>query len=51
MKIRPVRAEPFHADGRTDRQTYGQTDVTKPIVAFGNFASAPKNGSLYKGFL
>jgi hypothetical protein len=31
---------------RTDRQTYGQTDgqtyMTKPIVAFRNFANAPK---------
>jgi hypothetical protein len=36
MKIRPVRAELFHADGRTDRQT-------KLIVAFRNFANAPKN--------
>jgi len=28
----------FHADGRTDRLTY----MTKLIVAFGNFANAPK---------
>jgi hypothetical protein len=33
MKIRPVGAE-FHADGRTD--------MTKLIVAFRNFANAPK---------
>jgi len=32
MKIRPFGAEPFHADG--------QTDVTKLIVAFRNFANA-----------
>jgi Fe-S-cluster formation regulator IscX/YfhJ len=38
MKIRPVGAELFHADGRTDRQT----DMTKLIVAFSNFANAPK---------
>jgi hypothetical protein len=38
MKIRPVGAELFHADGRTD----GQTDMTKLIVAFGKFANAPK---------
>ena len=25
-------------------QTDGQTDVTKPIVAFFNFANAPRNG-------
>ena len=35
MKIRPVAAELFHADGRTD--------TTKLIVAFRNFASALKN--------
>ena len=33
MKIRPVRAEFFHADE--------QTDMTKLIVAFRNFANAP----------
>jgi len=38
MKIRPVRAELFHADGRTD----GQPAMTKLIVAFRNFANAPK---------
>jgi hypothetical protein len=31
-----VKAELFHADGRTD--------MTKPLVAFRNFANAPKNG-------
>ena len=35
MKIRPVGAELFHADGRTD--------MTKPIVAFHYFTNAPKN--------
>ena len=35
MKIRPVGAELFHADR--------QTDMTKLIVAFRNFAKAPKN--------
>jgi hypothetical protein len=34
MKIRLVGAELFHADGRTDM---------KLIVAFPNFANAPKN--------
>jgi len=47
MKIRPVRAEVFHADGQTDRQTEGRmdkyTDMTKQIVAFCNFANASKN--------
>ena len=40
MKIRPVGAELFHADGWTDG---GQTDMTKLIVAFRNLANAPKN--------
>jgi hypothetical protein len=35
MKIRPVGAELFHTDG--------QTDVTKLVVAFRNFANALKN--------
>jgi len=35
MKIRPLGAEMFYADGRTD---------VKLIVAFRNFAKAPKNG-------
>ena len=38
VKILPVEAELFHADGRTDRRT----DMTKLIVAFRNFANAPK---------
>jgi hypothetical protein len=38
MKIHPVGAELFHADGWTD----GQTDMMKLIVAFRNFANAPK---------
>jgi len=39
MKIRPVGAEMFHADSRTERRT----DMTKLIVAFHNFANAPKS--------
>jgi hypothetical protein len=39
IKIRPMGAELFHADRRTERQT----DMTKRIVAFRNFAKAPKN--------
>jgi hypothetical protein len=35
MKIRPVGAQLFHADR--------QTDVTKLIVAFRNFAKASEN--------
>ena len=34
MKIRPVAAELFHANRRTE--------ITKLIVAFRNFANAPK---------
>jgi hypothetical protein len=37
MKIRPVGAELFRADGRSD----GRTDM-KLIVAFRNFTNAPK---------
>jgi hypothetical protein len=43
MKICPVRAELFHADGWTD----GQTHTMKLIVAFRNFANAPKKESKY----
>jgi hypothetical protein len=39
MKIRPVGAELFHADGRTD----GRTDMRKLIAAFRNFANGPNN--------
>ena len=34
VKIRPVGAELFRADG--------QTDITKLTVTFGNFVNAPK---------
>jgi len=39
IEIRPLRAELFHADGRTD--------ATNLTVAFRNFANAPKNGFLH----
>ena len=39
MKIRPVGAELFRADG--------QTDMTKLIVAFRNFANVPKKLDLW----
>jgi len=39
MKIHPVGAEFFHAD----RQTDGQKDMTKLIVAYRNFANPLKN--------
>jgi len=38
MKIRPVGAELFHADGRTD--------MTKLIVALRNYADEPKKPRL-----
>jgi hypothetical protein len=47
MKIRPVGAEMLHADG--------QTDMTKLIVAFHNYANVPKhfafcpNGGFFLG--
>jgi hypothetical protein len=43
MKIRLVRAKWFHPDGRTGRQTWRSSDMTKLIDAFRNFAKAPKN--------
>ena len=38
MKICPVGAKLFHADGQTD----GQTDMTKLTVALNKFTNAPK---------
>jgi hypothetical protein len=38
MKIRPLKAELFHADGRTD--------ITDLIVAFRHFINAPKEFTL-----
>jgi len=35
MKIRPMEAELFHTDGRTD--------MTKLTAAFRNFVNSPKN--------
>jgi hypothetical protein len=40
VRIRPVGSMLFHADGQTDGQ---DTDITKLIVAFRNFANLPKN--------
>jgi hypothetical protein len=46
MKIISEGAELFHAEERTegwtDRQIDRQTDIRKSIVAFRNFANAPK---------
>ena len=40
MKFRPVGAELFHADG--------QTDMTKLIVTFLNFAKTPTSSSAWR---
>ena len=37
MKIRPVRAELFYVDGRTDRQAW-----QKLAVAFRSYSKVPK---------
>jgi len=42
MKMCQMEAELFHAGGQTD----GRTNMTKLIVAFGNFAYAPKKFGL-----
>jgi hypothetical protein len=43
IKIRLVGAELFHAD----RQTDGRKDMTKIIVAFRNYANAPKSSIIF----
>jgi hypothetical protein len=45
MKIRPVGAELFHADGRTDGQTDRYDDASN---RFRNFANVPER-SIYFG--
>jgi len=51
MKIRPVGAELFNADGQTHRGTDGQgdrnTEITKLISAFRNFVYPPENEIYY----
>jgi len=42
MKICPVEAEFFHADGGRRRRDMVHTDTMKLIVAFRNFANASK---------
>jgi hypothetical protein len=39
MKIHPLKAELFHADGRTD--------MKKLIVSFRNFPKVPNNGGAW----
>jgi 23S rRNA C2498 (ribose-2'-O)-methylase RlmM len=53
MKIRPVGAQLFHADGQTDTDTEGRTYMTKLIGAFYNFAQAPSKSTLrlYSAFI
>jgi len=46
--MRPVGVELFREDGRRDGRTGGQTDMTKLIVAFRNFANPPKITVLQK---
>jgi hypothetical protein len=43
MRVCPVEAKLFHVD----RQTEGQTELTKPLVAFCNFINMPKNDWSY----
>ena len=56
MKIRPVGAEFFHAEGQKDRRTDGRTDLrtneqqtsadmTKAFFFFCNFENAPKKNN------
>ena len=42
MKIHPVGAESLHVGDRTDRETDKRTEMTRLIIAFRNFANAPK---------
>jgi len=43
IKIRPMGADLFRADGRMQRQTDGRAEMMKLIVTFRNFENAPKN--------
>ena len=43
MKIHPMRAESLRINGRKEGRTDRRTDIMKLIVAFRNFANAPKN--------
>jgi len=45
MEIRPVEVELFHSDRRTDEET----DTTKIITTFRNFANAPKITVSFRG--
>jgi len=41
MKLLPLGAELFQADGQTNKQTNIERNMTKLIVSFHNFANAP----------
>jgi len=41
MKIRPVGAKLFNADGQMARQIDRQADTRKLMVAYRNFSNAP----------
>ena len=43
IRIRPVGVELFRVNRRADGRTEGRTDMTKLMVAFHNFAKAPKS--------
>jgi hypothetical protein len=43
MKIQPVRSKQLHADRYMDGRTDRQTDMTKLIFAFRNFANESKH--------
>jgi hypothetical protein len=43
MKILPMGAELFHADGRTD--------MMKLVVAFDNFSNVPKNAPVIQLYI
>ena len=45
MTICPVEAKLFLTERLKDEWTDGQTEMTKLIVAFRNFANTSKNGS------
>jgi hypothetical protein len=48
MKHHPLVAELFRKDRQIDRRWDGRTDMTNGIVAFRNFANAPKNNKIKK---
>jgi hypothetical protein len=43
MKIRPLGAELFHENGKTEKEIY----IIKVIAAFRNFAKAPKTHFIF----